>query len=75
MKKLKVRFCLNQIGLMPEYFHEGGWRGFMPIQKTNKPHERKQEFLEWLAASQPNTKIIVKKAGEYCENGMTITCI
>jgi hypothetical protein len=76
---MKIRFAINQVGLNVEYFAHGDWRSagmfnHDSIKKHGGIANLKTKALYSLYPS-CNMQQEVMPAGDYSENGMTITCV
>lgn len=76
---MKIRFAINQAGLNVEYFACGEWRcaGFYNNDKIAEHGGAQALKTKALYALYPamNMQQEIVPAGEYQENGQTITCI
>ncbi len=76
---MKIRFAVNQVGLAIEYYAHGQWRcsGFYNHSKVAEHGGLQALKTKALYALYPamNMQQEIIPAGDYTENGITITCI
>lgn len=69
----KIRFTVNQVGLQLEQFINGEWSGASVIYKPENHGGIQALKSKILYAIPDNCQVM--PAGEYRENGITVTCV